>query len=68
MPFSCSRAQNLHLWRFKPSCTGTIHTRISPSAAEPEHRCSNSACTQRTIGHHNRQFAKTSLIACAVDR
>ena len=68
MPFSCSRAQNLPYRRFKPSCTGTIHTRISPRAAEPEQKCSNSACTQRTIGHHNQQFAKTPLNTCAVDR
>ena len=74
MPFSCSRTQNLQRpncsrqRRFNPSCTGTIHTGISPRAAEPGHRCPNSACTQRTIGHHNQQFAKTPLTACAVDR
>ena len=35
MPFSCSRTQNLPRGRFKPSCTGTIHTRISPNAEGP---------------------------------
>ena len=32
MPFSCSRAQDPDRSGSNPSCTGTIHTRISPEA------------------------------------
>jgi len=63
---SSQRLQTI-MYRNHPHPCGAIRT-ATLQVRQALHNARNSACTQWTHRHHNRQIHKTPLNTCAVDR